>query len=505
MSQSDNVIEYDYSHVPTVKEMARDDSLIRSIIGPFGSGKSVGLGPIEIIRRSYNQEPHPDGVRRTRWMVVRNTYKQLEDTTIKTFFEWLPPNYFGEYSKSDHDYRITALDGMEIEINFRALDRPEHVRNVLSYEITGAFINEAREIPWALIGPLFGRTGRYPSKRTGVPCTWRGIWMDSNAPPLNHWLYRIHTKTKLSEHEQKMLKYWHTWNQPGGREPNAENLDNLPKDYYEMQAAIMTEDQIKVYIDNQYGYIQQGKPVYPTWRDKHHLRSNLFPQDKYTIIRGWDFGLTPACVLAYVAPNGQLRGFKEFTTERAGIKEFAVRVINWCTKNLEDFRFEDWGDPSGDAGRGTSDKSSFEVLEGLDVMIQGASNDMTIRLESVRWGLNNLIDGEPAMVVDAQECMVLVEGFQGGYHYRRIITSAAERYAEAEPDKNEYSHPHDAWQYIAQKVFGDMVLYNQNDLANMRVATRQMTEDNQLEDFAMNAPDDDYPDWYYDQQTEQIR
>lgn len=500
-----NEITYDYDGVPTVREFSRDDSPIRSIIGPFGSGKSVGCGPIEIMRRAAAQMPNPrDGIKRSRWAVIRNTYKELEDTTIKTFFDWLPPNYFGEYLKGDHDYHITAFPDMDVEIQFRAMDRPEHVRKVLSYEITGAFLNEARELPWALIGPLYGRTGRYPKKIRDKDgklihwCTWRGLWMDSNAPPLNHWLYRIHTKSKLTEHEQKLLKYWHTWNQPGGRDPNAENLDHLPDDYYEMQAAIMTEDQIKVYIDNQYGYLQQGKACYPTWRDQLHLRKGLFPQDKYKILRGWDFGLTPACVLAYVAPNGQLRGFMEFTTDRAGIKEFAVKVVGWCSQNLKGFKFEDWGDPSGDAGRDTSDGSCFTVLEALGVMIQGASNDLTIRLESVRWGLDNLIDGEAAMVIDAENCMMLVEGFQGGYHYRRILTSASERYSEAEPDKNTYSHPHDAWQYITQVVFADMINYGQNDLAQLKVASRQMIEDDGLNDF----PDEE--DEWWEGPSEQI-
>ena len=166
------------------------------------------------------------------------------------------------------------------------------------------------------------------------------------------------------------------------------------------------------------------------------------------------------------------------TTERAGIGDFGKAVIAWCTQNLGDFKFDDWGDPSGDAGRGTSDKSGFEVLEGLGVMIQGASNDLTIRLESTRYGLNTLIDGEAALVVDMQECTVITEGFQGGYEYRRIITSASERYAEAEPNKNSYSHPHDALQYITQKVFGDLVLYNQGAVDELRdMPVRQTTED----------------------------
>ena len=51
----------------------------------------------------------------------------------------------------------------------------------------------------------------------------------------------------------------------------------------------------------------------------------------------------------------------------------------------------------------------------------------------------------------------LAEGFRGRYQFRRVkISGSAERYHD-EPDKNEYSHPHDAVQYVATAVFGGVV------------------------------------------------
>jgi hypothetical protein len=52
---------------------------------------------------------------------------------------------------------------------------------------------------------------------------------------------------------------------------------------------------------------------------------------------------------------------------------------------------------------------------------------------------------------------MLRKGFMGRYQYRRVkISGASERYHD-EPDKNEFSHPHDALQYVATRVFGDAV------------------------------------------------
>jgi hypothetical protein len=45
----------------------------------------------------------------------------------------------------------------------------------------------------------------------------------------------------------------------------------------------------------------------------------------------------------------------------------------------------------------------------------------------------------------------------GRYQFRRVkVSGSAERYHD-EPEKNEYSHPHDALQYAASSVFGGIV------------------------------------------------
>ena len=45
-----------------------------------------------------------------------------------------------------------------------------------------------------------------------------------------------------------------------------------------------------------------------------------------------------------------------------------------------------------------------------------------------------------------RRCPSLIKGFEGGYHYKRMEVSG-ERYAD-KPDKNMYSHIHDALQYL---------------------------------------------------------
>lgn len=66
-------------------------AFFRGLMGPFGSGKST-VCVMEILKRAKAQKPGPDGIRRSRWAVIRNTYPELKTTTIKTWHQWVPPS-----------------------------------------------------------------------------------------------------------------------------------------------------------------------------------------------------------------------------------------------------------------------------------------------------------------------------------------------------------------------------------------------------------------------------
>ena len=100
-----SALTVNYNAHPTCAEFHRSDAKVRFLIGPWGSGKSSAC-VIELFRRAMAQHPSPDGVRRTRWAIIRNTYPELKSTTLKTFMNWFPPSQFGEVKM---DIPITYL------------------------------------------------------------------------------------------------------------------------------------------------------------------------------------------------------------------------------------------------------------------------------------------------------------------------------------------------------------------------------------------------------------
>jgi hypothetical protein len=437
-------IRYSYVHVPTIRAFAGSNARVRGLMGPFRSGKSSGCA-VEIPIRANAQQPGPDGIRRTRWLVVRNTFSQLKDTTIKTVHMWLPVHLFGKYYETDHRYVVKGFEGCEFEILFRALDRPDHVSNLLSLEVTGAWVNEAREIPWPIIDAIQGRIGQWPSKAMGG-CTWEGLFLDTNPPDQDSDWYRFFEEKQHPDWFAKIFK------QPSGLSPKAENIPNLNNpNYYKMLAEGKKPEWIKVYIQGEYGFVVDGRPVYEEYSDHLHLRE-ANPVPGRPIMRSYDFGLTPACCFSQLLPDGRWLIFDEMTSTSMGFDQFSDDVLEHCRRSFKgSVTFEDWGDPAGEHRVQTDKKTCFEIAATKGIDIVGSEQDPTLRMESVRKPLRTLISGEPQFVLHPR-CKTIRKGFLGGYNLRRLQVAGPERYV-SRPDKGPYSHIMNAMEYAAAQLF----------------------------------------------------
>lgn len=440
-------INYDYTGSPTLISFAKSNQFLRCITGPFGSGKSSAC-VMEIIRRAHEQAPGADGIRRTRWAVIRNTYTELRDTTIKTFHDWLPPSMFGTWQVANHDYHITAFKGVDIEILFRALDNEADVKKLLSMELTGAWLNEVREIPWAIIDALTGRVGRYPAMKDGGP-TWYGIIMDTNPPDEESDLYHVFEEDRP---DNAIM-----FRQPSGLSEYAENKRNLVPGYYDNLSVGKSEEWKNVYVHGKYGFIIEGQPVYPEYNDVTHCKE-MEPLPNLPIRRGWDFGLTPACSFSQIRPNGQWLVFDEMFSEGMGITRFSSDVLDHCARKYAGFKFEDYADPAGNSRNQIDERTCFDIMRAKGIQVQAGEVAPLHRLESVRKALQTMLLGLPMFVLHPR-CKRLRKGFMGGYHYPHLRSKPNE--LKDNPEKNIYSHIHDALQYDASRLFAPGVTRKQ--------------------------------------------
>lgn len=344
------------------------------------------------------------------------SYVQLRDTTIKTFMDWFPPKIFGTYRVTDHSYFITKFPGVQIEIMFRALDRPDQVANLLSLEVTGAWFNEAREIPQTIIEAMDARIGRYPSKRDGG-ASWYGIIMDTNPPDDDSYLYRMFEVVQPSN--------WKIFKQPSGLSTHAENTKHLVKNYYTNLAKGKDPMYIRIYIHGQYGYLVQGKPVYEGFKDNIHVAPHpLEPIKGLPLLLGFDFGLQPCCTIGQINPAlGQLMILDELVSDGMGIKQFCLnQLLPLLRLKYFGFKVRGYGDPAGSSRSQTDESTCFEILHGKDIGLMDIesayTNAITARVGAVEHFLNSMSYGEPCFIL-SPTCKHLRRAMNGGYHYEK--------------------------------------------------------------------------------------
>ena len=353
----------------TLKTFMKSNDFFRGLRGPVGSGKSVSCC-IEIFRRALLQQKNNEGKRKTRWAVIRNTNPQLRTTTIKTWLDWFPEDQWGDFQWSVPYTHYIRKGDIDAEVIFLALDRPEDVKKLLSLELTGVWINEAREIPKSIIDACTMRVGRYPSMRDGG-ASWYGVIADTNAPEEDHWwpimAGDVPVPDHLSRDEVLMLvkpDNWSFYSQPSamkiltddkgeltGYEYNtlAENQKNLTPKYYENIIRGKTKGWIDVYVLNKLGSIEEGKPVYSNFKEElHTAEETLKLVEKQPIYIGIDFGLTPAAVFGQRLPTGRWHILQELVCFDMGVVRFSELLKNELVRSYRNYEINIYGDPSVD-------------------------------------------------------------------------------------------------------------------------------------------------------------
>ena len=486
----------DYWPTKTGTEFHQRDDLVRLIVGPIGSGKSVA-SIVDVFIKCSQQKKQKDGIRRSRWAIVRNSYRELADTTLRTWLDWFPEGQFGHYIKSDNTYFLKYGD-IEAEILFRALDTPDDVKKLLSLELTGAFFNEAKEIAKPIFNMMKGRIKRYPAVKDGGS-NWCGIIMDTNPPDDDHWIYKLFEEERPEQHVifhqppavirdgdayslnpvAENIGHWEPFDDKKAAKERYDKLvegglnakidkkrvfvPHLADRYYEDLVIGQSHEWIKVYGMGKYGIVQDGKSVYPEYNDDLHC-AEFDADPNLPLHLGWDGGLTPSCIIGQLSPRGQLRILHEITSEDMDVQQFARDIVKpLLAQHYRGYSYQySTLDPASKKRSEGDGVTALGVLnddyEGEEIRLPfmtfpASTNSLEPRFRAVRTYLIKLIDGKPGFLLH-KRCKSLRKGFLGRYEFGRVQVTGEDRYKDV-PKKNVYSHPHDALQYLCLSTIGE--------------------------------------------------
>lgn len=506
------MININYTASPTASLFHASNKVVRGFLGPVGNGKSVA-NINEGLRLSLDQWPNCNGVRKSRGVIVRNTGPELRTTVLNTWKQWVPEEVAPIVMHPVITARMVQPMGdgttIEMEVYFLALDNDRDVKKLLSLEATWIFLNEAKQFPYAIVKASRERIGRYPSVIDGYadtdnykaprdskgqyqPCKRKSLIMDTNPPDDTHWWYQLaeigclkgaKDKEQAKEDAAEIFEFFRgpsplvragSTYKPN---PLAENIKNLPGgyQYYLDMIAGNTEDHINVMVMGNYGTIVDGRAVYPQYNDRLHCPEEHVKAIKGLGIRlGWDFGLTPSVIIGQLTDRGQARVIAELVSDDLDVRSFARDIVKpFLNQYFKDFEvISSMGDPAGNSRGEGEGKSSIGILNddyapeaplNMGFYTEAAyTNDPTLRIDGVNRFITRLVDGEPAYLLN-KACTILRKAKLGGYHYKNVAMAGHEGLYKEKPEKNMYSHPSDAEQYLFSDFEGEIVEDDDND------------------------------------------
>jgi len=177
---------------PTLDVFHRCDAQSRCIVGPIGSGKTTAaiweVG-FNLPRRIYMNY----GISETRWFVIRKTYDALMDSDFTEAMDWFS---HGEWKPSRKLLTVkwpsstNCPSPLIVHLKFLSCNTPEEEGKFRSQNVTGAWIDEANQLPLLSKQVVKGRLGRYP-KQKDSPCGFvpRYFIETANPFPANHAMY----------------------------------------------------------------------------------------------------------------------------------------------------------------------------------------------------------------------------------------------------------------------------------------------------------------------------
>jgi hypothetical protein len=432
----------DYKPPPTIEQFCTSSALVRVLVGPLGSGKSMGC-IMELLRRCTLQAPS-NGVRYTRGALIRNTLQQLRQTVLSDVQTYLGPMVHYYVTDSTIQIRSDLPDGTKLHADWIMipLDTKEDVRRLLSMQLTFAWINELREVPIEVVSGVIGRLGRYPSRLMGGP-TWYGLIADTNP-----W------DTDSPYHERLVLApndNWKLFHQPSGLSPAAENVENLPPGYYTTLSGDRDEGWVQVHVESQWGTSNAGQAVFRrSFHAPTHVR-DIKPvvNPHKPLMVGLDFGRTPCALITQVDSQGRLIIYKEIVTEGMGLLQMVQEHLKpaLLAPPFDLSRVFIVGDPAGAQKSQITEETAFDTLRQEGFLAYPAStNALSPRLLAVERLFRTTLMGEPAVQISREGCPTLIQALGNRYRYRR----RRDGQFEDTPEKlHPWSDVCDALQYAA--------------------------------------------------------
>lgn len=451
MPQNERVV-IDFKPNPIQDRFIQSQAAADLFSSRVGEGKSTAL----VWSAFYHMRHNPGA----EWAFIRDTFENLQRSTMKSFFEWFPPGVFGDYhaTKKTFTFYEQIAKG---SVTFIGMDDPSDASKLLSWVLAGIAIDEpAPAAGSAGVDEMVFDLGQQRLRQPGMK--WYAMKLATNNPDEEHWTYKKFTGPDADAND---FRIW----QPS----KPENIQNLPEGYYEKLRRQLAHrpDLVRRFIDGEFGFQQEGEAVTPQWSDKIHLAMGLVPIRGKEIVICWDFGHNPTAIITQQTPMGYWNVLYSFVGEGVGVEELILNEVAPLIKaKFPNSPIRHIGDPAGNQREQTSITRS--AVKTIRKLLGGAwrsgPQGWEDRKNPLQAVLSRTISGTGMVQVDRFNAPHIWHALRGGWHYHKSRTGVV----AIEPKKDKHSHPGDAISYGAAVLFPTHKLYDTSAAAMGQATSR---------------------------------
>ena len=419
----------------------------------MGEGKSAAL----CWAIFYHTQHNPGA----QWALIRDTWENLQATTLLEFFKWFPKGVMIDWSASQKRATWRRESGLEGSVVCVGMDVPGDAHKLQSRELAGFAMDEpAPAAEGGGISEMIFSTAMTRLRQPGM--NWYSAKLAQNSSDETHWTYRTFFDPGRPANPNAVLPKLQSSGYRVFQTTEPENLSNLPPGYYEDMRERYREsgrtDLADRFAEGRVGFQQPGKAVTPEFSQTNHVTPGLQPISQAPLSLCWDFGGNPTCLFTQQTPMGHWNVLEAHVSDGGmGVFELIEEVIaGRIKKNFHGAEIFHYGDPAGDQIEGSS--SSATAVRKLRDMLGGrwypGPQKWDPRIQPLRRVLTTMRNGTGLVQIDEHEAKPLWHALRGGWFYRIGQNGvSADR-----PVKNIHSHPGDAFSYGAAEMFPGGVL-----------------------------------------------
>lgn len=395
-------------------------------------GKSAALAWSAFYHANHN--PGSKGV------MIRDTWENLQRTTLQEFFKWFPNGVVGEFHQSKKLWTWAEGTGAIGTLQWFGMDDAKDAGSLQSMELGFAGMDEVAPaegdggIPALVFDLLLTRMNQ-------PQMNWRSIKMASNNPDESHWSYE-----RLAIDPPEGFHLWQA--------TIPENEHNLPDGYYGNLRKKLAgrPDLIRRFLDGKFGFQQQGRAVTPQFNEDIHAATGLYAVRGPDLVLCWDFGLNPTCLITQVTPLGHWNILEAFVGDEIGVEELIADVVKpVLASRYRGFKWYHVGDPAGNQREQSSAKRSAvrSLRQELGGVFYKGPSTIRERINPLQAVLTKTIGGTGVVQIDKRRARAVYSALRGGWHYKESAGGVISN----DPVKDIHSHPGDALSYGASKLF----------------------------------------------------